>query len=315
MKTEKEIHKFYAKKILPDLKHLELKRSKIHRVLIILMGVTVASSVLSLVIVHLVVGDWTQGAGGAILIPPVVFLFCYAFLTRHYKKQVTQNVVSRLVKFLMPNLHYEPYHKIPMETFLLAGLFTQKLSEYHGQNKVSGTIGKTVITFSEIQAVTKGHKSEDTFFKGLFFVADFNKPFRTRTVVLPDIAENMLGAFGQTLQSLNLNQPSLVKLEDPEFERDFVVYGEDQIEARYILSPALMERILAYRKKYDKCIRLSFTGSRVFIAIHASYPLFYPKVSVSLFDYDQIREYCQILQMALDVVDVLNLNTRIWTKE
>ena len=41
----------------------------------------------------------------------------------------------------------------------------------------------------------------------------------------------------------------LIKMEDVAFERGVVVYGDDQIEARYILSTSLMERILAYKKK------------------------------------------------------------------
>ena len=72
-------------------------------------------------------------------------------------------------------------------------------------------------------------------------MADFNKNFNGHTVVLPDTAEKILGKFGQSLQSMS-SRGELVKLEDPEFEKEFCVYGDDQVEARYILSPALMKR-------------------------------------------------------------------------
>ena len=77
-----------------------------------------------------------------------------------------------------------------------------------------------------------------------------------------------------------------------------------------------MERILTYRKKYDRHVYLSFIGQRLFMAVRTSwYPLFQPSIAVSLFEYEQIEEYCEILQMALSVVDELNLNTRIWNKQ
>ena len=48
---------------------------------------------------------------------------------------------------------------------------------------------------------------------------------------------------GQKLQSFTtaFSKRQLIKLEDPEFEKLFAVYGDDQIEARYILTPALMQ--------------------------------------------------------------------------
>ena len=48
---------------------------------------------------------------------------------------------------------------------------------------------------------------------------------------------------------MNFSRPPLVKLEDPEFEKHFVVSGEDQVEARYILSTCLMQRLTDFRNK------------------------------------------------------------------
>ena len=70
------------------------------------------------------------------------------------------------------------------------------------------------------------------------------------TLLYPDTAEKMFGKFGQSLQSLNGKMAhggrDVVKLEDPEFEKEFVVYAHDQVEARYVLSPSLMRRLLEF---------------------------------------------------------------------
>ena len=37
-------------------------------------------------------------------------------------------------------------------------------------------------------------------------------------------------------------------LEDPEFERHFAVYADDEVEARMVLTPAMMRKLTALRK-------------------------------------------------------------------
>ena len=66
----------------------------------------------------------------------------------------------------------------------------------------------------------------------------------------------LFGRLGRKLQSLNVFRGELIRLEDPEFESHFVVYGSDQIEARYILSTSLMARITDFKEKTGKKIYL-----------------------------------------------------------
>ena len=315
MKTQKEIHKFYVKEILPDLKQLELKRRKIHRVLKIVIRILLIAWIPLTIVLIPVMEEWPGAVFGAPGILMIVYVCFYAPLTRDFHRKVTRKTVDRLIRFIVPDLHLEPRQTIPKGTFIRSGLFVEKVNKYRGQNRVFGKIGKTHIEFSEIEASGKDALNNVKDFEGLFFVADFNKHFRTRTLVLPDAAEALLGSFGQTLQSLDISRPPLVKLDNPEFEKNFVVYSDDQIEARYLLSPALMDRIVTFQNKYNRCLYLSFAGSRIFIAVHSIYPLFRGSVYTSLFDFDQIKDYTEMLQLALDVVNDLDLNTRIWTKE
>ena len=130
----------------------------------------------------------------------------------------------------------------------------------------------------------------------------------------PDIAESLLGKFGQRLQSLNILRGELVKLEDPEFERHFSVYSNDQIEARYILSMSLMKRIVDFKQRTGRKIYMSFVGSKVFVAISYRRNLFEPRIFKTLLDFEPIRQYFEDLELAIGIVDDLNLNTRIWSK-
>jgi tetratricopeptide (TPR) repeat protein len=152
-------------------------------------------------------------------------------------------------------------------------------------------------------------------FKGLFFVGDFNKHFQGQTIVVPDHTERYLGTLAQDLQALNQQRGQLVKLEDPAFEKLFAVYGTDQIEARYILSPSLMQRLVDFTQKAQRETFISFINDKIYIAIKYDEDLFEPKLFKNMVDFAPVREYFETLQLMMGIIEELNLNRRIWTKQ
>ena len=68
---------------------------------------------------------------------------------------------------------------------------------YTGDDYVKGKIGDTYIEFSEIHSEYKTQNNKQTtwhiIFKGLFFIANFNKNFKSETLVLPDVAQKAFG--------------------------------------------------------------------------------------------------------------------------
>jgi len=221
-------------------------------------------------------------------------------------------------------LEYNKAGFVGLDLYMESNIFMTSPDRCTGEDHVSGRIGETNLEFSELQTEYRtetrdknGNLQESwhVIFKGLFLVADFNKNFTGCTVVLPDTAERLFGFIGKAIQSMNVMRGKLIKLEDPEFEKYFVVYGEDQIMARYILSTSLMERITEFRKKTNRPIYLSFVNSKVFVAITHTENMFEPKLFSSIVDFDVIRKYYDDLELGAGIVEELDLNTRIWTKE
>ena len=135
-------------------------------------------------------------------------------------------------------------------------LFRLPYDRYSGDDLISGVIDRTDFRCSELHTeykeVTyrdgKRHETWVTIFRGLFFHADFNKHINGNTYIEPDNAERLFGSWGRKLQGSNKGK--LVKLEDPEFEKLFVVFSTDQVEARYILTPAIMHALVELRKRF-----------------------------------------------------------------
>ncbi len=315
LQKSKQLYPFYQKELVPEIELLEQDRKKIAKKMIII-GVVLAALVTPFVFIFEDIGD--------ILFPTVIAIAIFAGLLHYFSKdyacEFKENVLRKIVNYIDPNLVYTPTMCISEGLFMHSGIFRRGIDRYKGDDHVEGKIGATKIEFSEIHAEyitrdSKGRTTHHTIFKGLFFIGDFNKHFKTDTYVLPDQAEKFLGGLGGMLQGVNKKYGELIKMEDPVFEKEFVVYGEDQIEARYILSPALMERITKFQKKSGKRISMSFKGSNVYIAIPFAKNLFEPKIFSTILDFKPVKEFFDDFALMIDIVEDLNLNTRIWTKK
>ena len=104
-------------------------------------------------------------------------------------------------------------------------------------------------------------------------------------------------------------------MENIEFEKEFVVYASDQVEARYVLSTKLLQRILDFKNKTGNKIYVSFIDSNVFIAISLNKNLFEVSYFKSLLNRGVIDSFNSYLELCVGIVGDLDLNTRIWTKK
>jgi len=305
---------FYDAKLLPELKILDKERKQVDR-RVLLIGLI---AVILIVLTGRIEGNATTYF--QILIGLFAFIVI-SITSRKYRLNFKNNIVLKITAFVDENLVYTPDGFVSREEFTNSGIFQKYCNSFTGEDHFKGKIGKTAIEFSEVVGRHKtttgtGSKRKEqytTIFKGVFFVADFNKDFNGYTLVLPDTAEKMLGKFGQNLQAFS-SKGELIKLEDPEFEKEFCVYASDQVEARYILSPSLMQRIVEFKRKWDTKVYLSFRDSKVYIAIKMNKNLFETRLFKSIVDYQFMEENVRFLILLTGIVEDLNLNTRIWTK-
>jgi hypothetical protein len=193
-----------------------------------------------------------------------------------------------------------------------------EIDRWSGEDYVEGLLGSTAVKFSEVQAQyeeiseyccdDEGYLETSTryhtVFDGLFFVFDFNKGFKGFTVVLPE-NDRITRIVGE-----------LVYLGYPEFEREFVVYSDNQVMARNVLSPSLMRRILTFRRQLGQTVCLSFFNGKLYLGISIRKDLFEaPGIFKSLLDdFGYVYEYLEYMHFAKDIVEDLNLNTLIWNQ-
>lgn len=238
-----------------------------------------------------------------------------------YKNRFKMDVVGALLSNIDQSLTIQPQYGILEAEFRQSQLFTKDPDRYSSEDLISGKIGKTSIYFAEVHAEykteTNGKNGRQEHWhdilKGIVFVADFNKNFNGITVVRPKDFGNSIGAwFSKNIYSFG--EKNIVELENDAFNKSFVTYGTDQVEARYILTPALMDRICQLNGRAAYAISVSFVNSSMYIAFPLSKNYFEAPLFKSLLNTDVLSDDLSVLHFMYALVQELDLNTRIWTK-
>ena len=101
-------------------------------------------------------------------------------------------------------------------------------------------------------------------------------------------------------------------MDNVEFERFYDVYTSDQINARYALTPNLMQQILALQAGFDCPVNIVLSKSKILMAIDKRENSFEPDLNVPLTNNGAIRGYIAEIASFVAIVKELNLNRKIW---
>lgn len=328
---------FYNRELLPLLSEADKlrveTRTKNFGVTLKYIMITTVVIAVAFLINRGIYGTWVHNEKANV--PLIIMVIAISGLIFYCRKTIKKNrgsfvgqfkneVIEKIVRFVDGNLTYDPYKMVPERDFVASKLFHRKPDRYNGDDFVSGTIGETYIEFSEVHAkyLIQDHDSEDgssrdrweKLFDGLLFKADFNKQFNGEYFIFtekpsrPSRLERLINREEDRLKEK-------IETEDREFNKQFYVYGTDQAEARYIFSPGFMRRLLDFKQKTGKKIRLSFIGSFIYVAIPYKKNLFEPKYMRSVVNKEDTTEFYYDLKTVIGIVKELDLNTRIWNKQ
>ena len=139
-------------------------------------------------------------------------------------------------------------------------------------------------------------------FTGLLVALFPQKQYNGLTIIKKD---KLINVISDGLQQVNL--------EDIEFEKEYNVYSNDQIEARYILTTAFMERFknikLAFRASK---IEASISEQGILLAISTNRDLFkVGKLWRPVADYEQFKTMADEFASILELIDTLKLEQNI----
>ena len=219
-------------------------------------------------------------------------------------------VVRRMVEFLDPSFKYQIANHIKLSELMQSGMFHDAKFKLSGSDLVQGVEDGVPFKFSDIQLtrektfVGKDEDPEESIMVGSFFIAEFNKVFKSPIFVY---AKKTFGGMD------NLSyEGEKVRLEDPDFDKQFTVYGKDQIEARYILTPSMMERLKSLRSRMGSNVYIVFANNNIYIANNNGKDRFEIGMLSSVNRRESIIGYYNDLAEQLGIINELKLNLKIW---
>jgi hypothetical protein len=222
----------------------------------------------------------------------------------NYRSRFKRDIVAEIFKVVCPTATYDPLQGITESVFDAPGLF-KKRGGFESDDRVRGHIGHTPFEASEVgRAYSTGsgkHSRSYVVFRGLFFHLDFRQRLNGVTLIDPERAESHQLGGRDALK--------VVTLDHPTFEKEFKVRASDESEARALLTPAMMEQLLALRRHAGKPVFLAFKDRRAYVGVHYGRPLLEPGVAQTT-SKAAVREIAEHFALVETIVRELSVNAR-----
>ncbi len=143
------------------------------------------------------------------------------------------------------------------------------------------------------------NSSTRTVFHGQLFIIDYPKRFLGSTVVLRDAGVlNSLGKPGKHYSRVGLTSPA--------FEKAFEAWSTDQVEARDLLDPIVLERFQELERLYGgKKLRAAFNGGRLLIALETGDRLNIGTMFAPLHGASRVETILAEFDAVFDLIDIV----------
>ena len=251
----------YHGEVVPALAPFEKKRQDVLR------NITTARIIAAVLIVVVLMTVPSNDLKIGISIVLIIFAFIYSGLQqKSFESNLKKSILPVLLK-AFGNLSWSQASVIQPDEIRASGLFS-RWDHHDSDDNFYGTYKNSTLRISETELFyytrdSKGRRQKHTEFKGAIVTIDVGKNFTGHTIV--------------RRREFLLNQKIYdeVKLEDPEFSKQFFVDSNDQIESRVLLTPAFMERFKwiknAFGARHAEC---SFKDKKIMIALSTYKDLF-----------------------------------------
>ena len=234
-----------------------------------------------------------------------------------YKAFYKDVFVRAAIRGTDPNFSYDPNAGISRKEFRKIGIYS--LGEFRAEDQISGIYNGVKFNLSEAIRIPNGATLEigDSAalnllsaivfaweamkdmqaFSGSVLVCEFYKKFSGQTIVA-----------SRTLNTKFIGEKE--QMDDVFFSKEFRVFADDKVEARYLLTPAFMERLRELKEKFAGKMGLSaaFMDDKFYLFLNGAKNKFETtlfSLPPSLEDATEIKKEISEL---LSIIDELNLN-------
>lgn len=138
-------------------------------------------------------------------------------------------------------------------------------------------------------------KDNRTVFKGVVIKLDMNKKFGSHTVITPN----------KLLHNPPLPNLRHTTLEDVEFEKKFDVFTNDEVDARYLITPSFMQRLKAMKTAFQAdSVQCAFYNKSLLVALSTDKDLF--SICSLVKPIDDAKQYFQMYEEIISIIKLID---------
>lgn len=252
---------------------------------------------------------------------PFFLALLLGFMPSCIAKEFENDIKKKLMPIILRCLHTFKWTNCDtisneyIRKIQLFDVFNQRTTDDNFEGEYNGV--KINISETELGYETGSGKNRTytTRFKGVLISLDIEKNYQGQTFILE---KSLFGTTRKVKISDNklantLSTPPEVFLEDIKFKKKFAVFSSDQIEARYILTPAFMERFNSLRFAFHASrMEAGIKDNKILIALYTGKDLFrIANLFRPICDYKQLKKMADEFACLLELIDELKLDVNI----
>ena len=224
-----------------------------------------------------------------------IFISFIKYSTTYYEFQKgVKSFVMPLVCSCFPDLKWVPEKEHLTDIYKAANILPN-FDFVTSDDCFTGNYKGINFEIEEVDARVRGKNGSSSVFKGIVLrCKNFNKRFKGHTVIQP--------AFFSMISSRSKDLHK-TEMEDIVFEKKYNVYTNDDVEARYLITPALMEKI--------NNIKTVFKSELVYIAFYCGQFFLSIQCNENLFDYghlfNSLEDQKPFIKMSEEIISILKL--------
>lgn len=224
-----------------------------------------------------------------------------AALLNRARSQITNDVLGNVVTRL--GFRYQRKCERPdfCEVFQRYKLFG-RFNREHWEDRVEGERNGSNFTLIETHLKYRSggkNKNTRTIFHGQLLVIDYHRKFLGETIIKRDAGlMNRFNAPGKEFKQ--------VGLASSKFEKIFEAWSTDQVEARTLLDPLMLERFEELDRLFNGAkFRAAFCDGKVYIALQVGDKLNIGSMFSRLDNPERIASIVREFDLVFDLIDVL----------
>ena len=219
-----------------------------------------------------------------------------------FSRRFKQYLICEIIKSF-GNITYSKFSNIPDE-FINKSLVSPEFSSRVDDDCFEGYYKGVLYNVTETTLL-----KSDNNFAGVLILIKFNKQIRAKTII---VEKEAFGIYDLPLLQTEKEVLEEIKLEDIEFSKHYRAFSEDQVEGRYLVTTAFMERLANLNTVFgtDKT-KCSFYDDRIMFAIHTKRDLFeLGSLFTSFKTPKQIETFLKEIEAVTNMIDYFKLDEK-----